>query len=174
MNTAAEMVIMKEWVESYRKRNPDADRWASGYGTIAHTVETQARIFTMAERLAARGEKGDGVPLFELLYAADRIASAAMWITVHETYARNVYLDGRDLEWDDFKPSPEGHTGGVLNMIPAYTGYMGINVITGRTRSWVMGQGHCVAAVDTVNLLLDNMLAEHARRYSVTDEGLTR
>jgi len=37
-----------------------------------------------------------------------------------------------------------------------------------------MGQGHCVAAIDTVNLLLDNMTPAHAERYSVTDEGLTR
>lgn len=37
-----------------------------------------------------------------------------------------------------------------------------------------MGQGHCVAAVDTVNLLLNNMTPAHAERYSITDEGLTR
>ena len=172
--TAAEKVRTKEWVDFYRKRNPTADNWATGYGTIAHTIETQARVFTMAERLAIEGVEGDGVPLFNLLYAADRVASAAMWIAVHETYARNVYLDGRDLESDDFKPAPEGHTGGVLNMIPAYVGYMAINVLTGMTRSWIMGQGHCVAAIDTVNLLLDNMLKEHAQRYSLTDEGLTK
>ena len=164
----------EEWVNLYRKSNPAADRWAAGYGPIEHTVETQARVFAMAELLAARGVWGDGVPLFEVLYAADRVASAAMWIAVHETYARSVYLDGRDLAFDDFKPSPEGHTGGVLNMVPAYTGYMAINAVTGFTRSWIMGQGHCVAAIDTVNLLLDNMIAAHAERYTLTDEGLTR
>jgi phosphoketolase len=31
-----------------------------------------------------------------------------------------------------------------------------------------------VAAIDTVNLLLDNMTPAHAERYSLTDEGLTR
>jgi len=173
-STAAEMVRTKEWVDLYRKRNPAADKWAAGYGPIAHTIETQERVFNMAERLAIKGVKGDGVPLFNLLYAADRVANAAMWIAVHETYARNVYLDGRDLGPDDFKPAPEGHTGGVLNMVPAYVGYMAINVITGMTRSWIMGQGHCVAASDTVNLLLDNMWKEHAQRYSLTDEGLTK
>ncbi len=164
----------EEWASLYRRNNPEADRWVAGYERIKHTVETQARVFNMADILSARGTKGDGVPFFELLYAADRVASAAMWIAVHETYARNVYLDGRDLTQDDFKPDPEGHTGGVLNMIPAYTGYMAINALTGLTRSWIMGQGHTVAAIDTVNLVLDNMTQAHAERYSLTDEGLSR
>ncbi|MGQ9572220.1 MAG: xylulose 5-phosphate 3-epimerase [Dehalococcoidia bacterium] len=170
----AEAVRREEWVILYRRRNPAADRWAAGYGAIEHSVETQARVFAMVELLAIRGVQGDGVPLFDVLYAADRVANAAMWIAVHETYARNVYLDGRDLTAEDFKPKPEGHTGGVLNMVPAYTGYMAINAITGYTRSWIMGQGHCVAAIDTVNLLLNNMTPAHAERYSLSDEGLTR
>jgi phosphoketolase len=173
--TAAEEEIRREErVSLYRQRNSVADRWAAGYGPIQHSVETQARVFAMAELLAARGVRGDGVPIFEALYAADRVASAAMWIAVHETYAQNVYLDGRRLRPEDFKPKPEGHTGGVLNMIPAYTGYMAINAVTGQTRSWIMGQGHAVAAIDTLNLVLDNMLPAHAERYSLTDEGLTR
>ena len=171
---AEEEIRREERVSLYRRQNPIADRWAAGYGPIEHSIETQSRVFAMAELLAARGVSGDGVPLFDVLYAADRVASAAMWVTVHETYAQNVYLDGRDLHLEDFKPKPEGHTGGVLNMVPAYTGYMAINTITGFTRSWIMGQGHCVAAIDTVNLLLDNMTPEHAKRYSLTDKGLTR
>ena len=170
----AEAIRMEERVTLYRKGNAAADRWAAGYGPIDHAIETQARVFEMAELLIARGVQGDGMPLFDVLYAADRVASAAMWLVVHETYARNVYLDGRDLISQDFKPSPEGHTGGALNMVPAYTGYMTIDAITGHTRSWIMGQGHCVAAVDTVNLLLNNMKPAHAERYSLTDEGLTR
>jgi len=171
---ARDEIRREEWVQLYRKNNPDADRWATGYGPIDHSIETQARVFAMAELLKAQGRMGDGEPLFTVLSAADRLASAAMWITVHETYARNVYLDGRDLAPEDFKEKPEGHTGGVLNMVPGYTGYMAINAVTGLTRSWVMGQGHCVAAIDTVNLLLDNMLPAHAERYSLSDEGLTR
>jgi phosphoketolase len=165
---------MAEWVGLYRKNNPAADRWAAGYGPIQHTLETQARLMAMAEILTVRGTSGDGVPLFEVLYAADRVACAAMWLVAHETYARHVYLDGRDLAPEDFKPQPEGHTGGALNMVPAYTGYMAVDAITGQTRAWMMGQGHCVAAIDTVNLLLDNMTPAHAARYKVTDEGLTR
>ena len=170
----AEAIRAEEWAVLYRKRNPAADRWSVGYGAIHHAMETQARVFAMAELLAARDVRGDGVPLFDILYAADRVASAGMWLVAHETYACNVYLDGRDLSPDDFKPDPEGHTGGALNMVPAYTGYMAINAITGQTRSWIMGQGHTVAAIDSVNLLLENMRDAHAARYSLTEEGLTR
>ncbi len=164
----------EEWVDLYRRKNPEADRWAEGFGPIQHRLETQSRIFAMAEFLTAREIRGDGVPFFDILYALDRVTSAAMWVVVHETYARNVYLDGRQLSAEDFKPNPEGHTGGALNMVPAYAGYMAINAITGFTRSWIMGQGHCVAAIDTVNLLLNNMTPAHAERYSLTEEGLTR
>lgn len=164
----------EEWAALYRRRHPEADCWAKGCGPIQHSVETQARIFTMADLLKIREIQGDGVPFFDLLYALDRVASTAMWLVVHETYARNVYLDGRDLNSGDFKPSPEGHTGGALNMVPAYAGYMALNAITDFTRSWIMGQGHCVAAIDTVNLLLNNMTPAHAERYSLTEEGLTR
>lgn len=173
-SNAIENIRKEEWADLYRKKNPEADRWAEGFGVIKHSVETQARVFSMAELLTSRSIHGDGVLFFDLLHAVDRVASAAMWLVVHETYARNVYLDGRDLLPEDFKPYPDGHTGGALNMVPAYAGYMVINAITGITRSWIMGQGHCVAAIDTVNLLLNNMTPAHAERYSLTDEGLTR
>ncbi|HVQ76939.1 MAG TPA: hypothetical protein VMT79_15550, partial [Candidatus Binatia bacterium] len=61
-----------------------------------------------------------------------------------------------------------------LNMVPAYAAYLAANALTGTTRAWLMGQGHCVAAVDSVNLLVGNMTPAHAARYSVSDEGLTR
>ena len=80
-------------------------RWARGYGRIRHQRATRDRVRGMAEHLAAAGDRGDGVPLWDLLAAADRVASAAMWLAVHETYARRVYLDGRPLAADDFKPS---------------------------------------------------------------------
>jgi phosphoketolase len=164
----------EEWVALYRRNDPAADRWAGGYGSIQHSIETQARVFAMADILKARGTKGDGVALFDVLHATDRVGSAAMWLVVNQTYAHNVHLDGRDLATEDFKPRPEGHTGGALNMAPAYTGYMAINVLTGLTRAWIMGQGHTVSAIDAVNLLVNNMTPAHAERYSLNDEGLTR
>ncbi len=157
-----------------REGNGAFARWAAGCGRIRHTPTTQARVRAMAAALAAGGVSGDGVPVFDLLSAADRIASAAMWLVVHQTYARNVYLDGRPLAPVDFKARPEGHTGGSLNMVPAYVGYLAINALTGITRAWLMGQGHCVAAIDSVNLLVGNMTPAHAARYAATDEGLTR
>src|SRR5439155_22658297 len=163
-----------ERVALYRQRHAAADRWAAGYGPIQHTVETQDRVIAMAELRAARGVQGDGIPVFDVLYALDRMTCAGMWLVVHQTYAGCVYLDGRKLQGDDFKFHPEGHTGGSLNMVPAYMGYMAINAITGHTRSWNMGQGHRVAAIDSVNVLLDNMTLAHAERYALTDAGLTR
>jgi phosphoketolase len=148
--------------------------WLRGRGPIRHTPATRRRVRDLASSLARRRLGGDGAPFWEVLHAADTIASAAMWLVVHETYARSVYLDGRTLESSDFKPAPEGHTGGALNMVPAYAGYLAINALTGTTRAWVMGQGHCVAAIDSVNLLVGNMTPAHAERYDISDAGLTR
>lgn len=157
-----------------RGENAELARWARGYGAIRHTDLTQVRIHQLERRLAALGQRGDGVNFYDLLFALDRVASSGMWLVVHETYARNVYLDGRPLSPQDFKVRPEGHTGGSLNMVPAYAGYLAVNALEGITRAWLMGQGHCVAAIDSLNLLVDNLTAAHAERYSLTNEGLTR
>jgi phosphoketolase len=148
--------------------------WETGYGEIRHSDETVRRVEKMVGELEREGMKGDGVDPYELLVAADRVASAAMWLVVQSSYVKNVYLDGRDLSSDDFKKAPEGHTGGSLNMVPAYVGYMLADALTGITRGWVMSQGHCVAAIDSVNLLLGNLMPEHSSRYHLSDEGLSR
>jgi phosphoketolase len=144
-----------------------ADRWRAGAGVIRHRRETRQRV----EALVGSLGRDDVWPLFA---AADRLANAAMWLVVHQTYARAVYLDGRELVTEDFKEHPEGHTGGALNMVPAYVGYLLANALTGTTRAWLMGQGHCVAAIDATNVLVDNMTPAHAARYNVSDDGLTR
>ena len=158
---------------SSRDDAPSA-RWANGYGVIRHTAQTRARVRDMATRLAAQGQRGDGVAVYELLHALDRVASAGLWLVVHETYVRRVYLDGRPLGPFYFKPRPEDHTGVSLNMVPAYAGSLAVNALTGITRAWLMGQGHCVAAIDSLNLLVGNMTPAHAERYAVTDEWVTR
>jgi phosphoketolase len=158
----------------YRHDDPQFARWAEGYGVIPHTDETQVRVHDLALFLKGRWTAGDGVAFFDLLSALDRLASAGLWLVVHQTYARNVYLDGRPLDVVDFKVQPDGHTGGALNMVPAYAGYLAANALTGHTRAWLMGQGHCVAAVDSLNLLVGNMTSAHAERYATTDKGLTR
>jgi phosphoketolase len=163
-----------ERAAEYRKNDPQFARWAEGYGAISHSDETQIHVHETAARFREQVAPGDAVAFYDLLMALDRLTSAALWLVVHQTYARNVYLDGRVLDTEDFKVRPEGHTGGALNMVPAYAGYLAANVVTGCTRSWLMGQGHCVAAVDSLNLLVDNMTEAHAARYGLSDEGLTR
>lgn len=163
-----------EQAAAHRENDAAFARWAEGYGVIRHSDETQLRVQQLVRSLGSRGAAGDAVDVYELLMALDRVASAGLWLVVHQTYARNVYLDGRALDTEDFKVRPEGHTGGALNMVPAYAGYLAANVLTGVTRGWLMGQGHCVAAVDSLNLLVGNMTPAHAERYAVTDEGLTR
>ena len=173
INHAAD-VRAEKFAAAYRAAHPEAAAWAAGYGPITHTAETQAHVYQMVEQLRIEGVRGDGVPPFALLRALDLLTSAAMWLVVHDTYARQVYLDGRDMQLADFKPDPQGHTGGSLNMTPAYLGYLAINALTGFTRSWLMGQGHCVAAIDSVNLLIGNSEPEHAQRYPLSDAGLSR
>jgi phosphoketolase len=147
--------------------------WKKGCGIIEHSQETQNRVEKMADYLAKNNIKGGGVDVYELLIEADRLTNAAMWLAVHQTYAQNIYLDGRELVPADFKPDPQGHLGATLNMIPAYVGYMLANALTGFTRSWVMEQGHAAAAIDGVNLLLNNVNNAHSNRYDISDAGLT-
>lgn len=147
--------------------DPGFERWRTGMGAIRHSRRTRERV----QALVASLGRADAWALF---HAADRLANAAMWLVVHQTYAARVYLDGRALAADDFKATPEGHTGGALNMVPAYVGYLLANALTRTTRAWLMGQGHCVAAVDAANVLVGNMTPAHAARYDASDAGLTR
>ncbi|MDO8909465.1 MAG: xylulose 5-phosphate 3-epimerase [Pseudohongiella sp.] len=147
--------------------------WAQGYGVIEHNVQTRQRMDSLLDTL----EKEGICPRDQaqaMLAAADRLCNMGLWLTAHMTYVKNVHLDGRELLADDFKSTPEGHTGGALNMVPAYVGYLLANALTGRTRAWLMGQGHCVAAIDSVNILMRNLEPEQDARYTVTDEGLSR
>ena len=153
---------------------PSYGRWAEGYGVITHQARTNERVLALAERLVGQGRVPDAGFVFDVLAASDRLASAAMWVVVHMTYAQRVYLDGRPMKAEDFKASPQGHTGGSLNMVPAYVGYLAANALTGQTRGWLMGQGHCVAAIDAVNVLIGNVSPGQKGRYTATDEGLTR
>ena len=146
--------------------------WQQGYGPIHHSPETQDVIEKMAARLVADGKQPNTEAVYEKLVALDRLTAAGMWVVVHMTYANRVRLDGSDLEAVDFKEQPEGHTGGALNMVPAYAAYMALNALTGETRAWLMGQGHSVAAVEAINVLLDNLHPEQAERYGAGEEGL--
>ena len=158
----------------YAQADPAFAAWAAGYGVIAHTPLTQLRVRAMLEELVATGALPDTATGYRRLSAADRVASAGLWLVAHMTYARRVRLDGSPMAAEDFKPQPEGHTGGALNMVPAYTGYLAMNALDGRTRAWMMGQGHCVAAIDALNVIVDNMHPAHAARYGLDEPRLAR
>lgn len=160
--------------QAYRTNSPVFADWAQGYGVITHSSLTQVRVHDMAVWLTENGLANRLEDIYTRLRAADRLANAAMWLTAHMTYANNVYMDGRPLLQGDFKADPQGHTGGALNIAVAYVGYMAANALCGTTRSWMMGQGHCVAAIDAVNLLLDNMSPEQTDRYELSDKGMTQ
>ncbi|MBT8764817.1 phosphoketolase family protein [Metapseudomonas boanensis] len=160
--------------ESYRHHDVQFAQWAAGFGVIRHRDDTQVRVFDMAVELEQRGLVASRAAVYEMLSGLDRISAMGLWLVVHMTYAQRVYRDGRALNPEDFKPDPQGHTGGALNMVPAYAGYLAINALTDITRGWVMGQGHCVAAIDALNLLLGNLSPAHAERYALDDAGLSR
>lgn len=151
----------------------DLAEWPKKSGVITHSKKTRERIIRLLQGLDDRGlcKKNDALAL---LTAADDICNMAMWLTVHMTYARNVHLDGQAMSANDFKTIPQGHTGGALNMVPAYVGYMLANALTGNTRAWLMGQGHCVAAIDSVNVLLRNLDQEQDQAYPLTEQGLSK
>ena len=155
-------------------RSPAFRHWRDGYGVVRHLAETQEQALGLADALVNAGLQPDRDSVFEQLAALDRLTSAGLWLVAHMTYAARVRLDGSALSAQDFKTKPEGHTGGALNMVPAYAGYLALNNLTGRTRSWLMGQGHCVAAIEAINTLTGNLHPEQATRYSADETGLSR
>ena len=159
---------------AYRRADPALAHWAAGHGVIRHDPLTQLRVREMVMELVALGRLPDAATGWTRLAAADRLVNSGMWLVAHMTYARRVRTDGAALEAGDFKPTPEGHTGGALNMVPAYAGYLLMGALDGTTRAWMMGQGHCVAAVDALNVLVGNMTPAHAARYDRSDAGLGR
>lgn len=154
--------------------NSMISRWQQGYGPIQHSQETQMAIAQMAQQLVDEAKQPNTEAVYEKLIALDHLTAAGMWLVVHMTYANRVRLDGSALEADDFKVQPEGHTGGALNMVPAYAAYMTLNALTGETRAWLMGQGHSVAAIESINVLLNNLHPEQEQAYGGGEAGLNR
>ena len=64
-----------EWVRQYRQDNAPADLWARGLRHVSHSVETQERVFRMAEQLERRGV--DRTDLFTALEEADRCVAVS-------------------------------------------------------------------------------------------------
>ena len=149
------------------------DLWTPGYGPLHRDPATIERIDALAARLVSRRVWPDRESVYRIFAAADRLTSAAMWLVAHMTYARRVDLTGAALPAEAFKAQPEGHLGGSLNMVPAFVGYLAANVLSGRTRSWIMGQGHCVAAIEAINTLTGDASPRQRGRYDRTETGLS-
>jgi phosphoketolase len=147
--------------------------WAQGQGVIRHNAETQQRIKTLAEYLLVENKIQHREQFYQCLQALDVITNQAMWLVAHMTYSKHVYLDGRALSADDFKQDPQGHTGGSLNMVPAFAGFLSANTLTGQHRDWLMGQGHCVAAIDALQLLTNQAKPARQQDFPLSDQGLT-
>lgn len=147
--------------------------WAQGTGAIKHHQTTQQRIGEMIALLQASGtcEREQSLAL---LRAADVVCSQGLWLTAQMGFVKNVYLDGRTLQADDFRPTPYDCSDSAMNMVPAYVGYLLANALTGKTRAWLLGQGNSVAAIDAVNVLVRNLEPEQDGRYPLSDEGLSR
>jgi hypothetical protein len=95
--TPAAETLRADWVAEYRSEVPGADCWARGLRNQAHSIETQERVFRMAEQLARQSVARQD--LFASLEQADRsvastadpeaAATAGYW-----TIAPLVRLDG--------------------------------------------------------------------------------
>src|SRR5690606_5799871 len=135
LNEMTEPVAMHQLLPSpaelaeHARNEPEFARWSEGYGPFTHSDETRAAAFRMAHQLVQAGLQSDLASVYRLLQGLDRLSAAGLWLVVHMTYARRVRLDGAPLSEEDFKAQPEGHTGGALNMVPAYAGYLGLNAL---------------------------------------------
>ena len=158
----------------HARLEPTFAAWQRGYGPLQHSSQTCAAVYRIAHQLVQAGVQADLPSVYRHFHALDRLTAAGLWLVVHMTYAQRVRLDGVALAAEDFKVSPEGHTGGALNMVPAYAGYLALNNLTGETRGWLMGQGHCVAAIEALNLLTANQHPEQAERYPCDEAGMTQ
>ncbi len=170
----SQLLPSAEELQAHAAAQPAFAEWARGRGPLEHSPATQAAVFRLAHQLVQAGRQPDLDTVYRFFRDLDRLTCAGLWLVAHMTYAQRVRLDGAPLLAEDFKARPEGHTGGALNMVPAYAGYLALNALSGETRAWTMGQGHCVAAIEALNVLLGHLHPEQAVRYSGDEAGLSR
>ena len=98
--------VRTSWVSAYRREHPEADWWAEGFGAVQHSLETQERVFRMAEQLAARGI--DRLAVFAALRHADAVPQASSG-SLHEGAAlqtQHLYVQGRAVRSEDYRREP--------------------------------------------------------------------
>gem|GEM_PF-7088594 len=108
--------------------------WKDGYGVISHSAATLEQLEDLLRDQSTFHHSHNTESVGELFSAADKLANAAIWLVAHMTYASRVNFSGEDLPANAFKDTPQGHTGGSLNMAIAYIGYMTANALSGHTR----------------------------------------
>jgi hypothetical protein len=96
----------RRWVHEFRGRDRYADRWALGNAGVRHTVETQDRVFRMAQLMRPHSVQDPDASVFEALASGDRTLADIQ-------------------EFGDPRPAA------------AYTGFVVLNVLSGRRRSWL-------------------------------------
>ena len=123
------------WLVEYRQKHPEANCWAEGFSPIEHRVQTQERVFRMAEQLLARGISRRS--LFATLREADAVAlGSAGTLPARAPRARHLYIQGRTVRNQDFHEEPWrsslpaaiagcevidellGDRGAVINLLP--------------------------------------------------------
>jgi phosphoketolase len=150
------------------------DLWRLGYGPLLRDPITVHRVDDMASQLTKPRVWPDNESIYRVLAAADRLTSAAMWLVLHMGYARRVDVTGAPLRARDFKDEPVGRVADALQVVPAFIGYLTANVLSGRTRSWVMDSGCCGVAIEAVNTLTGDVSYGPKGRYNNTQAGLSR
>lgn len=147
--------------------------WRLGHGSLQRDRLTIHRVDEMAAQLTGRRAWSDTESIYRVLAAADRLTSAAMWLVLHMGFAHRVDVTGAPLGSEDFRTAPVGATAASLSMVPAFVGYLTANVLSGRTRSWAMGQAHGLAAVASVDVLTGGVADGPNGRHNNTQAGLS-
>lgn len=98
-----------EWVMTYRRNHPEADWWAEGFAAVAHSTETQERVFRMAEQLQARGI--DRRSVFQALRRADLVTQGRRaGLFEVDSQPRHLYVRGRAVHNEDLSQEPGSRT----------------------------------------------------------------
>jgi phosphoketolase len=147
--------------------------WRLGHGSSLRDRLTVHRVDEMASQLTARRAWPDTESVYRVLAAADRLTSAAVWLVLHMGFAHRVDATGAPLRAEDFRKTPAGPISASLGMVPAFVGHLTANVLSGKTRSWVMGQAHGLAAVAAVDVLSGCAAGGPNGRYDRTQAGFS-
>lgn len=68
--------MIEQWVQRYRADHPAAAEWARGSCRVRHSVETQDRVFRMAEQIRANHVETEVGRLFSMLKTLDAVVDS--------------------------------------------------------------------------------------------------